>query len=351
MSKPTVTLTFAGDSAKLEQAMDRVGSSTQRMSREVGDSSDRVRRNVGDAFSSAGEAVDPYEGRMQGVSDVTSGVVDGLKGLTDESLSVSERLQLLGGAGADLAGGMAYLLPFVGQLATVLKVGLGSALSFIAAHPIVFALLAIAAILVLLWMRSETFREIVMRVFNAVADFTMKVLGGAWNWLVDKFSAFVQFHRDAIERLRGWFAAGLDWIIGHGRRFLDFYLGMPGRLIDAFASVGNGIRNAFRAAFNFVSDAWNNTIGRLSWSVPGWVPGIGGSSISAPRLPRFHIGGVVPGMPGQEVLAVLQAGERVSTSTGSTGALRVVFAGDTDGAFATAFMELVRTGLITLEPA
>lgn len=103
----------------------------------------------------------------------------------------------------------------------------------------------------------------------------------------------------------------------------DWLKGLPDRIGNAFGRVGGLIRRAFsglvdiitwpwRTAFNFIARAWNNTIGRLHWSIPGWVPGIGGNSISAPRLPTFHTGGIVPGAPGQEMLAVLQAGERVT---------------------------------------
>ena len=52
-------------------------------------------------------------------------------------------------------------------------------------------------------------------------------------------------------------------------------------------------------------------------------------------------------MPGEEVLRVLQVGETVTPAGQSgNGAATVKFAGDTDGAFATAFMKLVRTGVI-----
>lgn len=96
----------------------------------------------------------------------------------------------------------------------------------------------------------------------------------------------------------------------------DFLKKIPGWLGDAFKSLGNAIFAPFRWAFNKVSDAWNNTIGRLSWSVPSWIPGIGGNTISVPQLPKFHSGGVVPGAAGSEMLAVLQAGETVIPAGG-----------------------------------
>ncbi len=81
---------------------------------------------------------------------------------------------------------------------------------------------------------------------------------------------------------------------------------------ERFKSIGESVRSAFKSAFNGISDAWNNTVGGFSFSVPGWVPGIGGNSFSIGNMPRFHNGiDRVPGPPGSEMMAILQAGERV----------------------------------------
>lgn len=114
-----------------------------------------------------------------------------------------------------------------------------------------------------------------------------------------------------------------DWIVGKYESFLGFIRSIPGRIGAAFSNLANIIIWPYRTAFNFIADAWNNTVGRLSWSVPSWVPGIGGNSISVPHLPHFHKGGTVPGAPGSEMLAVLQAGERV-TPAGASGAPVVI---------------------------
>lgn len=106
---------------------------------------------------------------------------------------------------------------------------------------------------------------------------------------------------------------------------------IPKWLGTAFGSVAKTISAPYRAAFNAISDAWNNTIGRLSWTVPGWVPFVGGNTISAPHLPHFHSGGTVGGAPGSEVLAVLQAGETVSSRGGSDGGRTVTLRSDGGG--------------------
>ena len=50
--------------------------------------------------------------------------------------------------------------------------------------------------------------------------------------------------------------------------------------------------------------------------IPSWVPGMGGKGFSMPNLPTFHMGGVVPGNPGQAVPIMAMAGETVSRAGG-----------------------------------
>jgi hypothetical protein len=59
--------------------------------------------------------------------------------------------------------------------------------------------------------------------------------------------------------------------------------------------VGNAIKNAFQAAFKFVAEIWNNTVGKLNFKIPGWVPGIGGKEFGVPTIPTFANGGIVTG--------------------------------------------------------
>lgn len=81
---------------------------------------------------------------------------------------------------------------------------------------------------------------------------------------------------------------------------------------SVFTNIADAISGPFRTAFNFISDAWNNTVGKLSWSIPGWVPIIGGNTISAPKLPRFETGGIFnTAMGGGSGLAVLHDNEMI----------------------------------------
>jgi hypothetical protein len=51
----------------------------------------------------------------------------------------------------------------------------------------------------------------------------------------------------------------------------------------------------FKFAFNNIARLWNNTIGRLSFDIPNWVPGVGGKGFSVPNIPMLAQGGIVTG--------------------------------------------------------
>lgn len=87
--------------------------------------------------------------------------------------------------------------------------------------------------------------------------------------------------------------------------------GLGGRIKSAASGIFDGVKDAFRSAINWIIDKWN----ALSFTVPavdlGPLGEFGGGTFGTPDIPRLHTGGLVPGLPGQEVPAILLAGERV----------------------------------------
>jgi hypothetical protein len=51
----------------------------------------------------------------------------------------------------------------------------------------------------------------------------------------------------------------------------------------------------YKSIFNGIATLWNNTIGKLSFTVPSWVPGFGGKGFSVPKIPMLAEGGIVTG--------------------------------------------------------
>jgi hypothetical protein len=49
----------------------------------------------------------------------------------------------------------------------------------------------------------------------------------------------------------------------------------------------------FKTVFNGIATIWNNTIGKLKFTIPSWVPGIGGKGFDVPDIPMLAQGGIV----------------------------------------------------------
>lgn len=93
----------------------------------------------------------------------------------------------------------------------------------------------------------------------------------------------------------------------------DAAWGVWNAITDAFWSVASGVRDVF----NTIAHMWNDSIGRLSWRVPNWIPIFGGGVISAPTIPYWYANGGFP-ESGQMFIAREAGPEMVGTMGGRT---------------------------------
>jgi hypothetical protein len=157
---------------------------------------------------------------------------------------------------------------------------------------VVIAIIALIAIIEVIVHNTKFFKDIWADVWS--------FLKGVGHWFSHDF---LNFFSDAWHK-----------VVGFGEGALQWFKDLPGMIGHAVAKIADFLLSPFKGAFNGIADAWNNTIGKLSWTVPSWVPLIGGNTISVPKLPHYHSGGMVEGGPeGSEVLGVLRVGERVQT--------------------------------------
>jgi len=63
--------------------------------------------------------------------------------------------------------------------------------------------------------------------------------------------------------------------------------------IDGITSYLQFVLGIYKGIFNGIASLWNNTFGKLSFKVPGWVPGIGGKGFDVPDIPMLADGGIV----------------------------------------------------------
>lgn len=294
MAGPTVTLTFAGDSAKLEKAFDAVGDSAKGMSSEV--------KSSGASFDKATEGFDTVDTRAMGFRDTMTGVQDSMAGAGAIARGdLFEGFFLLGTGVGDLASGFVNLLvpglkravtwlsgTKVGTIAVTVAQGAARVATVawavamrvlnavMRANPIgivITVLAALVGLFVLAWNRSATFRRIVTGAWNAVKSGVTAM----WRGVRSAWSSISSFVGGAVSGIKGFLSGMWDGIVG-------------------------GAKAAINAAIRFINGAIrgiNNVTGAVG------IPGI-------PEIPILHKGGIVPGVPGSETLALLQAGERVT---------------------------------------
>ena len=87
---------------------------------------------------------------------------------------------------------------------------------------------------------------------------------------------------------------------------IAFVIKFKDDIMGVFSLIYNGIKSTmgfvagvitapFKAAFRAVAGLWNSTVGALSFSVPSWVPVIGGKGFDVPDIPMLAEGGIVTG--------------------------------------------------------
>ena len=65
--------------------------------------------------------------------------------------------------------------------------------------------------------------------------------------------------------------------------------------IDFLTKYVETVLSIYKTVFNTIAKLWNNTIGKLSFEIPDWVPGLGGKGFSVPQIPMLAEGGIVTG--------------------------------------------------------
>ena len=64
-------------------------------------------------------------------------------------------------------------------------------------------------------------------------------------------------------------------------------------VFDGLTKIFSALYDVFKILFNGIAKLWNNTVGKLSFTIPKWIPVIGGSSFEVPNIPYLAEGGIV----------------------------------------------------------
>ena len=65
--------------------------------------------------------------------------------------------------------------------------------------------------------------------------------------------------------------------------------------LDFLTAYFTGVLNIYKGIFNAIAKLWNNSIGKLSFTFPSWVPVFGGKGFDVPNIPMLAEGGIVTG--------------------------------------------------------
>ena len=150
------------------------------------------------------------------------------------------------------------------------------------------------------WAMNWIWEKIIQPIWFLITSY-IKLQIAIWKKIIETVIAAVKW---VFDRVWNGIKVVWDWITG------AFETGVN-TIKTIFAKVKDFITAPFKAAFNFVADAWNNTVGKLSFKAPDWVPVIGGKGFSVPKIPKFEQGVrdfqgglAVVGEAGPEVVAL-----------------------------------------------
>lgn len=205
---------------------------------------------------------------------------------------------------------------------------------------VVAAIVALVAILIVAYKNSETFRNIVDGAFRAV----QAAAAFAFNWVKQNWPLLLAI-------LTGPFGLAVLAISKNKNKIVEFFKGVPGDIEAAFKGLASMISSPFTTAFTAVKSMWNATVGGFGFTIPDWVPGVGGNSFHIPSMARggIHGGFAIVGERGRELVKLPQGSTVVPNGTteamlaGGGGGGRAVIELRSDGSrLADLLLEILR---------
>lgn len=185
----------------------------------------------------------------------------------------------------------------VATLAGAVATGIATAAQWawniaMSANPLGLVIIAVVALIAaIVWIATKTtwFQDLWNWTWGKIRE---PVLATA-NWIVEKVTWLWDKVVSGANWVRDTVVGAFSWIADRVSAYIDFISGMANRIANAFRGAAEGIASIFRWAFNMIAWAWNNTAGRLRFTLPEWVPNYGGASFAMPRLPMLQHGGKV----------------------------------------------------------
>lgn len=258
MAGPIKISVLADASAATKSVQDfgsQVDTSISGAARSMQDGSDRIRQSAndaGDGFDRLGEGADGAEGKAQGFADTLTGVQDVMAGTSQiASGDLYGGLLTLGTGFADLAGGAAaFLIPTLQKATGAMK-----ALNFtFLTNPvflIVAAIVALVAVIVIAYKKSDKFRKIVDTVWAAIK----KAVSVAINFITTKIPKVWDKAKEIFGKVK-------DYIGKKVTEVKEFFTSLPGRITKAFRDANTLL---FNKGKDIIFGLWDGIKSLGSW--------------------------------------------------------------------------------------
>jgi hypothetical protein len=219
---------------------------------------------------------------------VLSAIEKQVGGTAEASASSFDKMKFALGGISDTFGEL--VLPYIDRFA----IALAGASTFIQENEklvgiLVLTLGGLAAAVLVVNAAMKVFAAAQMIVNGVVAAFNALLLANPVTLIVLAIVAFIAiltalyFKFDTVRKIVDTVFKGM---LAGGKA-----------VFDGLTTYFSGVYNIFKTLFNAIAKLWNNTIGKLSFSVPDWVPGLGGKGFDVPNIPMLAEGGIVTGGP------------------------------------------------------
>lgn len=282
---------------------DIVDSETKRVVTTLGDS------KLTGGFGKVQEGFDVAEQRAMGFRDTITGVQDGLKGVKAfmgqgeaASASFGDKLLLVGTGVGDLASGFAnFLVPMAAVVSSTNALSIANARAAVtsAAHKaatvastaaqwllnaaltanpiglVILAIVALVAVFVVAYKKSETFRRIVDAAFRGV----QKAASAVWNWIKGNWPLLLAI-------ITGPIGIAIRFVVKHFDSIKAKVKSIPGAIKSAFGNAKTMLSGIGR---NIVQGLWNGITGLHGWLV-GKVQSFIANTVPGPIRRALGIG-------------------------------------------------------------
>jgi len=278
---------------------------------------DQLKKSTVLALKPLGEELIPaLTDALDAAVPIIQGFAEAFKNLNPETRRL---IVIVGGLAAALGPTLlifAKMISVIGQIGTALK----AVTALLVANPWVLVAAAAIAAVVLIVKNWDTIAAFFSALWEGIASGAAALWNGLAGGAAAAFEAVKAAVLAGVEAIRALFSgvknlgadiwnglkngtqAALQFVQNKINEAINKIRDTFARAANLGAAIWNGLRNGAQGAItavanvakgivNSIAGAWNNTIARISFSLPSWIPKIGGSRWGVPKIPMLAEGG------------------------------------------------------------